>query len=65
MAKSTAQKAKQINQSLQNIRFQIDFALESARSSHNGFRNIFLSPRLPSGVPAGHFEKKAAVRPQK
>jgi len=47
----------QIPRNLPTIRFQINSALEFKKTIPNTFRNIALSPHLPSEAPAGHDEE--------
>jgi len=38
----------------------MDIILDSAKTATGALRNIPRSPRLPKGVPAGHYEAEAA-----
>ena len=42
----------------------INFTLESEKNIPKALRDISRSPRLPSGVPAGHDGAEAVARPQ-
>lgn len=58
--RSTTQKAKQINRDHQTFKFKIESALESAKDSQGGFKNIPHAPQLASGAHARELEVEDA-----